>query len=195
MDSSDAGVSMGACTPPYRKLGSPELKPLPPLPRHNMRHGNRNRGNEVDDEEEEFFSPRGSSGRRQIQSEVDKFGIGSRSFNSRTPSYPCSNSAYITSSPCMNLSPRHSPDSASSPLEINWNSPVSGQGKSSEATSAPIKMPPSPPPLPPPLFWEGSADKNEETPKPKLKPLHWDKVKASSDGAMVWDHLNPSTFQ
>ncbi|KAF9669693.1 hypothetical protein SADUNF_Sadunf14G0133800 [Salix dunnii] len=29
----------------------------------------------------------------------------------------------------------------------------------------------------------------EETPKPKLKPLHWDKVRASSDREMVWDHL------
>jgi Formin Homology 2 Domain len=31
--------------------------------------------------------------------------------------------------------------------------------------------------------------------KPKLKPLHWDKVKASSDRAMVWDQLNSSSFQ
>ncbi|KAJ4796319.1 Formin-like protein [Rhynchospora pubera] len=34
---------------------------------------------------------------------------------------------------------------------------------------------------------------NEE--KPKLKPLHWDKVKASSDRAMVWDQLKSSSFQ
>ncbi|XP_078163941.1 formin-like protein 8 [Carex rostrata] len=31
--------------------------------------------------------------------------------------------------------------------------------------------------------------------KPKLKPLHWDKVKASSDRAMVWDQLKSSSFQ
>lgn len=37
--------------------------------------------------------------------------------------------------------------------------------------------------------------RNEETPKPKLKPLHWDKVRASSDRAMVWDQLKSSSFQ
>ncbi|XP_011024723.1 PREDICTED: formin-like protein 1 [Populus euphratica] len=35
----------------------------------------------------------------------------------------------------------------------------------------------------------------DETPKPKLKPLHWDKVRASSDREMVWDHLKSSSFQ
>lgn len=40
-----------------------------------------------------------------------------------------------------------------------------------------------------------SMERNEETPKPKLKPLHWDKVRASSDRAMVWDQLKSSSFQ
>lgn len=35
----------------------------------------------------------------------------------------------------------------------------------------------------------------EETPKPKLKPLHWDKVRASSDREMVWDQLKSSSFK
>ncbi|KAK4750855.1 hypothetical protein SAY87_004337 [Trapa incisa] len=35
----------------------------------------------------------------------------------------------------------------------------------------------------------------DETQKPKLKPLHWDKVRASSDREMVWDHLRSSSFQ
>ncbi|KAM3334341.1 hypothetical protein ACQJBY_029018 [Aegilops geniculata] len=40
------------------------------------------------------------------------------------------------------------------------------------------------------------GDKSEETtPRPKLKPLHWDKVRASSDRAMVWDQLKSSSFQ
>jgi hypothetical protein len=30
---------------------------------------------------------------------------------------------------------------------------------------------------------------------PKLKPLHWDKVRATSDRAMVWDQLKSSSFQ
>lgn len=35
----------------------------------------------------------------------------------------------------------------------------------------------------------------EETPKLKLKPLHWDKVRASSDREMVWDQLRSSSFK
>ncbi|KAK4776002.1 hypothetical protein SAY87_023963 [Trapa incisa] len=31
--------------------------------------------------------------------------------------------------------------------------------------------------------------------RPKLKPLHWDKVRATSDRATVWDQLRPSSFQ
>lgn len=35
----------------------------------------------------------------------------------------------------------------------------------------------------------------ETTPKTKLKPLHWDKVRASSDREMVWDQLKCSSFK
>ncbi|KAL1538514.1 formin-like protein 6 [Salvia divinorum] len=31
--------------------------------------------------------------------------------------------------------------------------------------------------------------------RPKLKPLHWDKVRATSDRATVWDQLSSSSFQ
>ncbi|KAF3329410.1 formin-like protein 1 [Carex littledalei] len=40
-----------------------------------------------------------------------------------------------------------------------------------------------------------SCEKSEETTPVKLKPLHWDKVRASSDRAMVWDQLRSSSFQ
>ncbi|ESQ37052.1 hypothetical protein EUTSA_v10002383mg [Eutrema salsugineum] len=40
-----------------------------------------------------------------------------------------------------------------------------------------------------------AGDLAEETPKPKLKALHWDKVRASSDREMVWDHLRSSSFK
>ncbi|GLJ16200.1 hypothetical protein SUGI_0270920 [Cryptomeria japonica] len=33
------------------------------------------------------------------------------------------------------------------------------------------------------------------TPRPKLKPLHWDKVRASPDRAMVWDQLKSGSFK
>jgi len=31
--------------------------------------------------------------------------------------------------------------------------------------------------------------------RPKLKPLHWDKVRACSDREMVWDRLKSNSFQ
>ncbi|WOL11256.1 formin-like protein 1 [Canna indica] len=63
-----------------------------------------------------------------------------------------------------------------------------------------------PPPLLPPrntVVWSSSmpqdysnaGEKHEENPRPKLKPLHWDKVRASSDRAMVWDQLKSGSFQ
>ncbi|KAL0539954.1 hypothetical protein IC582_024176 [Cucumis melo] len=39
------------------------------------------------------------------------------------------------------------------------------------------------------------AERMEETLKPKLKALHWDKVRTSSDRAMVWDQIKSSSFQ
>ncbi|XP_016194081.1 formin-like protein 1 [Arachis ipaensis] len=41
---------------------------------------------------------------------------------------------------------------------------------------------------------QGSAEA-EEAAKPKLKPLHWDKVRSSSDREMVWDQLKSSSFK
>ncbi|KAL8143782.1 hypothetical protein V2J09_016814 [Rumex salicifolius] len=40
-----------------------------------------------------------------------------------------------------------------------------------------------------------AVDSNDSTPKLKLKPLHWDKVRASSDCEMVWDQLRCSSFK
>ncbi|KAA3480075.1 formin-like protein 2 [Gossypium australe] len=113
-------------------------------------------------------------------------------------------------------SDRDSPDRGSS---------LSGQNKESPSKVVLKKIPPPPPPLPPSRFWEvpvsetnsrgppvlvapsrpmvvnGQSKNNEglgrseETLKPKLKPLHWDKVRASSDRAMVWDQIKASSFQ
>jgi hypothetical protein len=47
-----------------------------------------------------------------------------------------------------------------------------------------------------PLGSSDQGDKSEDTtPRPKLKPLHWDKVQASSDRVMVWDQLKSGSFQ
>uniref|UniRef100_A0A453G5D6 Formin-like protein n=1 Tax=Aegilops tauschii subsp. strangulata TaxID=200361 RepID=A0A453G5D6_AEGTS len=87
-----------------------------------------------------------------------------------------------------------------------WESRVRKPGMSKEAMSPAL----SPPPqaansrsVPPTDAFPGRlqdnadhVDKSEETtPRPKLKPLHWDKVRASSDRAMVWDQLKSSSFQ
>ncbi|KAL6211042.1 hypothetical protein ACLB2K_016270 [Fragaria x ananassa] len=50
---------------------------------------------------------------------------------------------------------------------------------------SPVGLPPTSAPL----------ETIEEIPKPKLKPLHWDKVRASSDREMVWDQLRSSSFK
>ncbi|XWS13109.1 hypothetical protein CRYUN_Cryun36dG0009400 [Craigia yunnanensis] len=280
--SSNGGIKLEVSSSPYQKLGSPELNPLPPLPKvQTFKSGeqflqNRQMGsfeNNVEDEEEEFFSPRGSSGRRESPPQV-RIGsssrrefkgenFGSRSFNSRTASYPYSNScsptnSFLNSSPLSQRS--KSPDtvvpiytvriknpSSTSPSSTRLSSSsserdsldrcssISGKNKESPSRVVLKKLPPPPPPLPPPRFWEvpmavnsvaeansggppvlvapsgpvvlqslavneqlkknEGLERSEETPKPKLKPLHWDKVRASSDRAMVWDQIKASSFQ
>ncbi|MBA0599709.1 formin-like protein 2 [Gossypium raimondii] len=272
--SSNGGSKLGGSSSPYQKLGSPELNPLPPLPKvqtfqsgeqflQNEQMGSSE--NDVEDEEDEFFSPRGSPGRREspppsvrIESssrrEFHGENFGSRSFNSRTASYPLStcrslSNSFLNSSPSSQRS--KSPDtvvpiytvrvktSSSTPPSSSScsdrdspdiGSSLSGQNKESPSKVMLKKLPPPPPPLPPSRFWEvpvavnsvsetksrgppvlvapsrpmvvnGQSKNNEglgrseETLKPKLKPLHWDKVRASSDRAMVWDQIKASSFQ
>ncbi|KAL4289611.1 hypothetical protein GQ457_14G001590 [Hibiscus cannabinus] len=272
--SSNGGIKLGVSSSPYQKLGSPDLNPLPPLPKvQTLQSGEQflqteqmgNFENNVEDEEDEFFSPRGSSGgrespppvRMESSSRRDFHGenFGSRSFNSRTASYPLSNScsptnSFLNSSPLSQRS--KSPDTvvpvytarvknsssaspSSSSSSSDRDSPDRGSTFSGRNTESPSKvvlkkLPPPPPPIPPPRFWEvpgavssvpetnsrgppvlvapsrpmpvnelmkrnDGLEKSEETPKPKLKPLHWDKVRASSDRAMVWDQIKASSFQ
>lgn len=76
----------------------------------------------------------------------------------------------------------------------------------------PTKSPPNipPPPCPPP-FLKGNSNNSAKTPPPppsqftplgkdgaplpKLKPLHWDKVRAAPNRTMVWDKLRSSSFE
>ncbi|KAL9325290.1 hypothetical protein ACSQ67_005935 [Phaseolus vulgaris] len=219
--------------PPYQKLGdSPELKPLPPLPRHKFKQWmneddddknvkeNVEQQEEVEEEEDEeqFFSPRGSSdGNKQhsppspsavaasssrVFHEDSKFG--STSFTSRTPSYHRSNSLSFSRSPSLNFSPASvkslPPNNpVSPPFSSSSSSPREEWRVPSRDTNSPARnLPPPPPPPPPRRIWEAPVSvrkESEETLKPKLKALHWDKVKASSDRVMVWDQLRPSSFQ
>ncbi|KAF5733933.1 formin-like protein 2 [Tripterygium wilfordii] len=280
-NSAGAGIEIGV-TPSlsYQRLGSPELKPLPPLPILNYLHSiNSGEVKSDSDAEEEFFSPRGSSGRKEglnsspirqvsasrtedqvLQRESSQFG--SKSFNSRTASCPYSNpyspsnSVSTSPSPASNVSPgslkSRPPDSIidfPAPPQALSRSPTSISSSSSSLPSRrdfgntqisqgrnrpiPTREPPPPPPPPPLRFWEvpvgtrppvlstpsrhgvfqnptPSALANEQletvtekiesksqetTPKPKLKPLHWDKVRASSDRVMVWDQIKSSSFK
>ncbi|XP_058108007.1 formin-like protein 11 isoform X2 [Magnolia sinica] len=52
------------------------------------------------------------------------------------------------------------------------------------------------PPPPPPFQGEQFiAVGKDGAPLPKLKPLHWDKVRAAPDRSMVWDKLRSSSFE
>ncbi|KAL8087648.1 hypothetical protein AgCh_037698 [Apium graveolens] len=62
------------------------------------------------------------------------------------------------------------------------------------APSRPVNL--ATPALISPIEMPQSTDNvDEDTPKLKLKPLHWDKVRASSDRETVWDHLRSSSFK
>ncbi|XP_059659963.1 formin-like protein 1 [Cornus florida] len=89
------------------------------------------------------------------------------------------------------------------PPPRHWESPVSTPSIRQTVLKPPVLITPSRPvaiqsptlisPMELPLSSE--AEKNKQTPKPKLKPLHWDKVRASSDREMVWDQLKSSSFK
>ncbi|XP_015865605.2 formin-like protein 1 [Ziziphus jujuba] len=71
------------------------------------------------------------------------------------------------------------------PPLIPPSTPFVFQTPTKQLSISPMELPPS----------SKTMEKVEETPKPKLKPLHWDKVRASSDREMVWDQLRSSSFK
>ncbi|KAL1546021.1 formin-like protein 11 [Salvia divinorum] len=65
------------------------------------------------------------------------------------------------------------------------------------SSSAP-PAPPCPPPLskaPPSVGIQQVALGKDGCPLPKLKPLHWDKVRAAPNSSTVWDKLRSSSFE
>lgn len=50
-------------------------------------------------------------------------------------------------------------------------------------------------PAPPVLFRQGAAVGKNGAALPKLKPLHWDKVRAAPNRRMVWDRIRSSSFE
>ncbi|KAL2507173.1 formin-like protein 2 [Forsythia ovata] len=232
----------------YQRLGSPELRPLPPLPRQHS-HQNykettannpRSSYSSSEENEEEFFSPRGSTGNNASphhtrssppnvfhndghNNNIKGKSLNPLDLNSPAHSSSSDDSPYVVlnSSSARSIASK-SPDSLlnfPAPLprfippppvrELRAFTPFSPS--SSEEDGARSSSPQGPPELVAPSRTvvgqnvSGGAvtgglgnleSKSEETNlKPKLKPLHWDKVRASSDRAMVWDQLKSSSFQ
>ncbi|XP_060219230.1 formin-like protein 11 [Lycium barbarum] len=80
--------------------------------------------------------------------------------------------------------------------------------QSTPKTAGGIPPPPCPPPFssgstnlskgpppPPSLPFQHLPVGQDGSPLPKLKPLHWDKVRAAPDRTTVWDKLRPSSFE
>lgn len=182
---------------------------------------------EEDDDEEQFFSPRGSSGRGEsrenltparIGSSSRRENFGSRSFNSRTASYPyshsCSPANSITSSchsPARNLSPNfmksRSQENVNNNLSVSSSSissrsdsgdspdrvsSSSGKSKQSPTRFVPVKLPPPPPPLPPPRFWEIPTVARKSSRPPVLVPLSKPAVIESLGPILANEQLNKS---
>ncbi|XP_021658691.2 formin-like protein 11 isoform X2 [Hevea brasiliensis] len=108
-------------------------------------------------------------------------------------------------SPCPPPFPRGNSSSAKGPPPPPCPPPFL-QGNSSSAKGPP------PPPCPPPFIKGNSSSTKgpppppsqlpqyeqlgkDGTPLPKLKPLHWDKVRAAPDRSMVWDKIRSSSFE
>uniref|UniRef100_A0A803M5P2 Formin-like protein n=1 Tax=Chenopodium quinoa TaxID=63459 RepID=A0A803M5P2_CHEQI len=141
-------------------IDSPELRPLPPLPKQNSQQQHhqpttKNNNIKLATEDEEFYSPR--------TDEDNTYGL--------------------------NFSPARS---YSDSLESDSDVSVEIQTLAARTSQFPAngKMgPPAPPPPPP----------SGVGPPPLVPPsgpaLHWDKVRATSDRATVWDQFKPGSFQ
>ncbi|KAK9066017.1 hypothetical protein SSX86_015419 [Deinandra increscens subsp. villosa] len=205
------------------KVGSPELRPLPPLSGQLSggivgRSQTIQENNETREEDfETFYSP-GGGGRAAARRS------GSSSSYSSSSSGSPARSISLSISPPVSLSPRTTTRMMKSPDLVAIQ------------TAAPPPSRPAPPPPPPPVPTENrdvdpptpvvrlnppvlvkpsrpgtvstqqplvfpmpenqeNLENNEKIPKAKLKPLHWDKVRASSDRETAWDHLKSNSFK
>ncbi|CAN4111085.1 unnamed protein product [Withania somnifera] len=98
-------------------------------------------------------------------------------------------------------------DSSSGPNQTSEND-LSQSSPNQAKPAGGIPPPPCPPPFasgstsvskgpppPPSLPCQNLAVGKDGSPLPKLKPLHWDKVRAAPDRSTVWDQLRPSSFE
>ncbi|KAL1833464.1 hypothetical protein ACET3Z_003115 [Daucus carota] len=127
------------------------------------------------------------------------------------PPLPPLASTHISPSSSTSCSTKRVSTSPSSSTLLNLLSPkniYSSSGSNQNLSKAPIGIPrpPIPPPPtkgygnplngpPPPPLSQHIALSKDGVPLAKLKPLHWDKVRASPDQSMVWDKLRSSSFE
>ncbi|GAV83939.1 FH2 domain-containing protein [Cephalotus follicularis] len=121
-----------------------------------------------------------------------------------TSQAPCSSTLRISSPP---KNSHFSGGSIQDPLR---KLPSPPQQLSKPSQTAPVIPPPpfpppfrkggsnyskGPPPPPPSQIPQYTPLGKDGAPLPKLKPLHWDKVRAAPDRSMVWDKLKSSSFE
>ncbi|GMH29686.1 hypothetical protein Nepgr_031529 [Nepenthes gracilis] len=73
-----------------------------------------------------------------------------------------------------------------------WETSVFGGGPRQPMMGTPPLAPPSWA-VASPINQGESSERQSEIQKPKSKALHWGKVRASSDRAMLWDQLKPAS--
>ncbi|KAL8472925.1 hypothetical protein ACS0TY_029953 [Phlomoides rotata] len=254
-----------AAASPYRKLNSgkrsnryrpsPDLQPLPPLPKPPLPPSINSPPpmSSSDDEGTNFYTPQGSSMSNESPNSRHNYLNQNRvPLSKRTSPKSRLSASSPDTKPVIIPSIKHSlppsppppPTAALGPLQPS--KPLSYTPKRAkfppppppldmarlrsitnddQQTPPPIPIPP-PPPLPqqiekrtppPPLpqkvikpqskipglpkvnqttaIDEGVSSTEKDGSKPKLKPLHWDKVRATSDRVTVWDQLNSNSFQ
>ncbi|KAF2295547.1 hypothetical protein GH714_033172 [Hevea brasiliensis] len=255
------GTTNEANVSPYRKLNSiktsdryrpsPDLQPLPPLPRPPSHHDIDNENSpssSVSSSDEEshgtaFYTPQGSSISNDDGFYTPAAVSASRPVSNSTWAKPANGRSVPHSkrtSPKSRLSSISSPEmkhviipSIKQPLpsQVPPNPPPcpaltqedraenieprSSEKAKTSVSSTPATVSLKQPAWPPsprtisktgtPRFIEqvdrviSSSEKTDaeeqDGAKPKLKPLHWDKVRATSDRATVWDQLKSSSFQ
>lgn len=137
----------------------------------------------------------------QVNAKFSHLSSGQKSASCATEITPSeTNSAFRVSNTNINLDPK----------ESIRNSADEAKFKSPGATSIPKTPPPPPPqikptsslkghnsgqpPLPPPLPIQLQVGK-DGLPLPRLKPLHWDKVRAAPNRSMAWNDIQSSSFE
>jgi hypothetical protein len=107
-------------------------------------------------------------------------------------------------------SPSYHKDASFYHKESTASSTEGAKHQMPSAMTVPISPPPPPPPKrsPPSLAWKNSGQPplppalplqihvgKDGSPLPKLKPLHWDKVRAAPNRSMVWNDIRSNSFE